>query len=87
MIYTKFDRNWPAGSGKEDLKKNFRVFLPFYYHLPLGKCVPLHLNNFESLPLRMIPAMSAYKWPSGFGEKVENVKVYRQTDDGKPESD
>jgi hypothetical protein len=23
-------------------------------------------------------------WPSGSGEEVENVKVYRQTDDGQP---
>jgi hypothetical protein len=28
----------------------------------------------------MICAKSGENWPSGFGEEVENVKVYRQTD-------
>jgi hypothetical protein len=28
----------------------------------------------------MICAKSGQNWPSGSGEKVENVKVYRQTD-------
>jgi hypothetical protein len=32
------------------------------------------------LSLWMICAKSGYNWPSGFGEEVENVKVYRQTD-------
>jgi hypothetical protein len=32
------------------------------------------------LPPRMICAKSGQNWPSGSGEEVENVKVYRQTD-------
>jgi hypothetical protein len=30
----------------------------------------------------MICAKSGLKWPCGSGEKLENVKVYRQTDAG-----
>jgi hypothetical protein len=44
MICTKFDWNWPAGSGEED------AFLLFRYYLPLEKDNPLHLNNLESPP-------------------------------------
>jgi hypothetical protein len=32
------------------------------------------------LPLRMICVKSGKNWPSGSGEEVQNVKVYRQTD-------
>jgi hypothetical protein len=60
--------------------KMFNVFLLFCYYLPLGKRVPFHLNNLESPTLKMICAKSGQNWPSGSGEEVENVKVYRQTD-------
>jgi hypothetical protein len=52
MIYAKFDCNWPAGSGEEDFKKNFSVFLLFCDYLPLEKNNSLHLNNLESPPLK-----------------------------------
>jgi hypothetical protein len=60
--------------------KIFSVFLLFCYYLPLDKGIPLHLNNLESPPLRMICAKSGLNWSCGSGEEVENVKVYRQTD-------
>jgi hypothetical protein len=43
IICTKFDWNWPAGSGEEDLKF-FSVFLLICYYLPLEKDNPLHLK-------------------------------------------
>jgi hypothetical protein len=30
----------------------------------------------------MICAKSGQNWPNGSGEEIENVKVYRKTDDG-----
>jgi hypothetical protein len=42
------------------------------------------LNKLETPPPRMICAKSGWNWPSGSGEDVEKVKVYRQTDDGQP---
>jgi hypothetical protein len=65
---------------KKIFLKNFGVFFLFSYFLPLGKGVPLHLNNLESPSLWIICAKSGQNWSSGSGEEVENVKVYRQTD-------
>jgi hypothetical protein len=48
------------------------VFLHFRFYLPLEKGVALHMNNFESLHLRIIFAKFGYNWPSGSGE-VEKV--------------
>jgi hypothetical protein len=56
------------------LFKIFSVILLFCYYLPLDKGVPLYLNKLES------PPPKDDLWPSGSGEEVENVKVYRQTD-------
>jgi hypothetical protein len=56
MIYAKFDWNWPAGSGEEDLKKKISVFLFFCDYLPLEKGNPLHLNNLQPFPPKMICA-------------------------------
>jgi hypothetical protein len=84
MIYTKFDWNWPAGSGEEDFKK-ISVFLLFCYYLPLEKGIPLHLKNLESPPPKddVCQVWSKLVLTSGSGEEVENVKVYNfQTDDG-----
>jgi hypothetical protein len=39
-----------AGSGVEDFKKNFPVFLLFCYYLPLENGYPLHLNKIELPP-------------------------------------
>jgi hypothetical protein len=64
----------------EKIFKNTQCILLFRYYLPLEKGNPLHLNNLESLPPRMICAKPGLNWPNGSGEKVENVKVYRQTD-------
>ena len=66
---------------EKKILKNFQYFLLFCDYLPLEKSNPLDFNNLESPPLRMICAKFGYNWPSGFGEEVENVKVYRQTDD------
>jgi hypothetical protein len=51
MIHTKFNQNWPAGSG-EDFWKFFSVFLPFLLLSPLEQktSVPIHFNKFESPP-------------------------------------
>jgi hypothetical protein len=46
MIWTTFDWDWPAGSGK-DFFLNWSAFLLFCYYLPLGGDIALHLNNFE----------------------------------------
>jgi hypothetical protein len=61
--------------------KSFSLFLRFCYYLHLDKDVPLHLDILESCPQRMIRTTSGQNWPSGSSE-VENVKVYRQRDDG-----
>jgi hypothetical protein len=37
MICTKFDWNWPAGSGEEDFFKNFSVFFTLLRLSPLGE--------------------------------------------------
>jgi hypothetical protein len=50
MICIKFDWNWPARSG-EDFFKNFQCIFTLLL-LPLGKGVPLHLNNLEFPPLK-----------------------------------
>jgi hypothetical protein len=42
--------------------KLLSVFLLFCYYLPLGKGVPIHLNNLESLPLRIICTKSGQIW-------------------------
>jgi hypothetical protein len=70
-----FNWNWPSGS--EDLFFLISVYFYqiFWYFLPLGKGVPLHLNNSNPLTLRMICANFGYNWPSGSGEEVENVKI------------
>jgi hypothetical protein len=65
------------------LKKILNFFLLFCYYLLLGKrVVPLHLNNLESHPPKEDLYQLCSKLASGSGEEVENVKVYRQTDDG-----
>ena len=48
MIYSKFEWNWPAGSGEKIKKKIIPGFFPFRYYLPLEKGDPLHLNRIES---------------------------------------
>jgi hypothetical protein len=50
MICTKFDWNWPAGSGEEDFYKVFSVFLLFRDYLSLETGNPLHLYNLEFPP-------------------------------------
>jgi hypothetical protein len=41
MICIKFEWKWLAGS-------EYSLFLLFCYYLPLGRCIAIHLNNFES---------------------------------------
>jgi hypothetical protein len=61
-------------------KKIFLNFQCIFTLLPLEKGNPLHMNNLQSPPPRMICAKSGKNWPRGSGEEIENVKVYRQTD-------
>jgi hypothetical protein len=60
--------------------KIFSVFLLFCYYLPLGKGIPFHMKNLEFPPPKDDLCKVWSNWPSGSGEEVENVKVYRQTD-------
>jgi hypothetical protein len=64
-----------------------KIFFKFQctFTLLLLPPIPFHLNNLEFPPLRMIYAKSGQNWSSGFGEEVENVKVYRQTDNRRSE--
>jgi hypothetical protein len=64
--------------------KIFSVFLLFCYYLPLEKGNPIHLNNLEQFR-----SLSPQGWfvpnlirigPVVLEKKVENVKVYIQTD-------
>jgi hypothetical protein len=75
IICTKFDWFWPAGSGEEDFKKNFCVFLLFRYYFPLERCYPLFLKNTWILSLQgwFVPSLvkigpvvqekKIFKWP------------------------
>jgi hypothetical protein len=76
MIYTKFD------CSGEDLKKKNQCIFTLLLLSPQGKDVPLHLKNLESPPLKYDLCQVWSNSPSGSGEEVENVKVYRQSDDG-----
>jgi hypothetical protein len=82
IICTKFDWTWPAGSGEENTKKKSVYFYSCYY-LPLEKGVPLHLNKLKAPPHKDDLRQVWSNWLSGSGEEVENVKVYKQTDDQK----
>jgi hypothetical protein len=62
--------------------KIFSAFLLFHYYLPLEKGNPLHLNKLESPAPKDDLCQVWLKLARWSGEEVENVKVYRQTDDG-----
>ena len=80
MICTKFDRNWSSGSGEEDFL-NFLVYFCFFAIIsPCRKALPFIWTKLNPLAPRMICSKFGWNWPSGSGEEVENVKVYRQTD-------
>ena len=81
MICTKFDWNWPSGSG-EDFLKFFSVFLLFHYYLPLEKSVSLHLNKLESpCPkddlCQVWLKLAQWFWRS---QKCESLQTDRKTD-------
>jgi hypothetical protein len=88
MICTKFDWIWPAGSGEEDFQKFSVHFYSFAIISPWRRAIPFIWTKLKPLSPRMICAKSGWNWPSGSGEEVENVKVYRRTDrrtdDGQP---
>jgi hypothetical protein len=41
MIYTKFDSNWPAGSGEDDFKKCSAYFYSFAIISPWKRAIPI----------------------------------------------
>jgi hypothetical protein len=64
-----------------------RRFLKFSLHFysfaiisPWRRATTFIWTNLKPLSPRMICAKSRWNWPSGSGEEVKNVKVYRQTD-------
>jgi hypothetical protein len=63
-------------------------FYSFAIISPWRRATNFIWTNLRPLPPRMICLKSRWNWPSGSGEEVENVKVYRQTDgrtnDGQP---
>jgi hypothetical protein len=58
----------------------FSVFLLFRYYLPLENGYPLNLNELDSPSPKDDLCQVWLKWPTGSGEEVENVKVYRRKD-------
>jgi hypothetical protein len=88
MIYAKFDWNWPAGSGEEDSKKIFSVFLLFCDYLPLEKGNPLHLYNLESPPPKNDLCQVWLKLAQWFwrrSQKCKSLQTDGQMDDGRSE--
>ena len=80
MLCAKFDWNWPIGSGEEDFFLNLSIY--FYYIpiiSPLGTTCPFIWTNLNPFHSEIISAMFGWNWPSGSGEKDENVKSL-QTD-------
>lgn len=63
------------------LFKTFKQLFNNFELSPLVKIVSLHFKKLDSLYSRKICGKSGWNWPSGFWEKVENVKIYRQTKD------
>jgi hypothetical protein len=66
------------------LEKILKTISAYFYSLaiisPWGRGLSFICTILNPLCLRMICANFGQKWPSGPGEGVENVKVYRQTD-------
>jgi hypothetical protein len=61
---------------------NFQCMFTLLLLSPLGKRHSLSLEQtWIPFPKRMICAKSGKNWPGGSGEEVENVKLYRRTDD------
>jgi hypothetical protein len=56
-------------------------FYSFAIISPWRGAIPFICKNLNSLSPKMICAKFDSNWPSGSEEDVENVKVYRQTDD------
>jgi hypothetical protein len=80
MICTKFEWNWPSGSG-EDFFFNFLVYFYIFAIISPWKWPMVIIwTNLNPLPPRMICTKFGWNWLSGSGEEVENVNVYRRTD-------
>jgi hypothetical protein len=79
IICTKFDWSWLAGSGEQDFSKFSVYFYSFAVISPWRRAIPFIWTNLKPFYPRMICTKSGWNWPSGSGEEVENVKVYRQT--------
>jgi hypothetical protein len=75
MSCTKFDWNWPAGSGEKGFRKFSVNFYSFFYYLPLRKGLSFTCVILNPLHLRIICANFGWNWLSSSGEEVENVKV------------
>ena len=80
IMCTKFDWIWPASAAEEDFKQFLAYFYSFAIISPWKRAIPFILTNLNPLPPKMSCAKFGLNWPSGSGEEVENVNVYRQTD-------
>jgi hypothetical protein len=57
-----------------NLKKTFSVLLLLCYYLPLGKGVPLHLNNLKFPPIKIIYTKSGLIGPVVLEKKSKMSK-------------
>jgi hypothetical protein len=68
-------------------RRFFKIFSVYFYSFtiisPWKRGLPFIRTILSSRHIRIIYANFGYNWPSGSGEKVENVKSRRQTDDQK----
>ena len=80
LLYAaNFCWNWPSGYG-EDI-----YILLFHNYLPLEKGVVLYLNKLKSPFLKDALCAVCLKLAPWFWRDNQNVKVYGQTDDRRPE--
>ena len=79
MLCAKIGWNWLSGSGEEDFLISSVYFHYFIIISPWKRAGPFIWTNLNPLHLRMLCAKFGWNWPSGSGEKDENVKSL-QTD-------
>ena len=77
-LCAKFGWNWPSGSGEKDFLILSMYFLRFLKYLPMEKGGPFIWTNLNPLHPMMLCAKFGWNWPSGSGQKDENVKSLRQ---------
>ena len=77
MLCAKFGWNWLSGSG-EDFLISSMYFHYFVIISPWERAWPFIWTNLNPLYPRMLCAKFGWNWPSGSGEKDENMKSLRR---------